>query len=98
MTSSIFYRIEMHFNNNSIEPYIVEAKTDNIPSTPKEPSNNTSFGLGNPVIDPKAYNIGAGFSEDLVNAISDTQIVPSGRLETKAVISDQISDGFGVFR
>ena len=97
-TSSVFYRIEIHFNNNETQPYIVEAKTDTIPSIPKEPSGNTSFGLGNPVIDPKAYNIGAGFSEDLANAISDAQIVSSGRLETKAVISDQISDGFGVFR
>ena len=54
--------------------------------------------MGNPVIDPKAYNIDAGFSENLANAISSSPIVNEGRLETKAVITDQSFGGFGVFR
>ena len=98
VTLPVNYRVEVHFNNGKMEPHTIGAATDGIPIIPQEKEDNTAFAMGNPVIDPKAYNIDAGFSENLANAISSSPIVDEGRLETTAVIIDQSLDGFGVFR
>lgn len=94
---NIAYEIQMHFRDNTVETQRVRANTASIPEIPKEPNDNVSFTVGNPIINPNAMNVPTNFESALTNAIDLITIPDSETLENASSVVSTIGS-FGVFR
>ena len=94
----INYKIVIEFNNGEIKEHPVRAPLSAIPSIPEEPSDNTAFSLGNPVIAPDAMNIDPIFENNLASTIQNSNFLSPTPIENTSVMIPAVGDGFGVLR
>lgn len=93
----ITYEVEMIYFGDPPQKQSFNANTSDIPRIPKEPEGNQSFVSGNQFIDPKAMDIPAEFSYNVIAAINEV-VLDTVSPPENVVLVNSSGGNFGVFR